>query len=372
MTTPPPADNDPEPAGGWALPGAPPPAGPTGPMPAGPPMREAPPPPGGPPPMGLSVRTNRLAIAALVTGLLGLVLLAVGLAIAALIQAGRRGETGKGLAVGGLVASAVWTVAGAVAVVAFLGSLVSAERDGFGNVTDKDKVLAAMLRVGDCFNGFEGDRIAPLVTALPCTQPHEGEAVAKLQLSGDEYPGDGEIRSQANDACDRKTLQLWKSRYARDLVAYNITPTRSTWDTGDRELFCLLRYTGSGTLTSPLAQTLDPDLRFWYELAPGDCLGKWDEEAWAQRLLSCTEPHWNLVFATFTLKAGPYPGQKAADRKAERGCEKRWQTVFRGHPSPDLIGWSFPEKSEWDTGHRTIVCFGKSEDRPMKKSMLPR
>lgn len=78
----------------------------------------APPPPGAwPRPPGAPARTSRLAIAALVTGLLGLVPVATGLAIGALVRTGRRGERGRGLAVGGLVASAAWVVAGVVGLV---------------------------------------------------------------------------------------------------------------------------------------------------------------------------------------------------------------------------------------------------------------
>ncbi|TDC46070.1 hypothetical protein E1281_28750, partial [Actinomadura sp. KC345] len=322
-------------------------------------------------PPDVPARTSRLAIAALVTGVLGLVLLAVGFAIAALLRAGGRGEKGKGLAIGGLVASSVWIVGGLAAVIVAAGSVTSVDRDESGQVAGEDRVVLEYLRAGDCFTGFEEETTKILVTALPCARPHDGEVVAKLKLPGDEYPGDREIAEQTDEACFQKSLHLQRSRYIKDLEPYNLWPDRTGWDAGDREVICLVRYTG-GTLTTSIGQTLDPSLKLWDELVPGDCLGKWDEEEIAQRTVSCTEPHWIQVYANFKLQAGSYPGEKAAERGARRGCEQRAARLFRGHRAPDLTWWLYPEKIEWEDGNRTAVCFGESQDRPLTKSMLPR
>ncbi|MFA1547314.1 DUF4190 domain-containing protein [Actinomadura chokoriensis] len=388
MTTPPPTDDVPDgpvqpgeegaPDSGWASPDAPPPGTPPAPAPssAGQPVPQpaAPPipvPPPGPATPHVPARTNRLAIAALVTGLLGLFPFAVGFGIAALVQAGRRGEKGKGLAAGGLAASAVWLVAGVVAAAAAAGSLLTVERDESGHVARSDKVLPGLLRVGDCFTGFSGNVRTSLVTALPCTQPHEGEVVAKLRLPDGAYPGDGEVFEQASKACSRRLTRLQKSRYDEHLQPYVVEPSRTTWRSGDREVLCLMHYEGAGKISTPLAQTLDPNVKLWHELVRGDCLGKWNDDAVAQRTLSCTEEHWMEVYAVFALKDGPYPGSKAAERQAEAGCDRRYGRVFRGARTPDLVSWVPPEKDDWTEGVRTVVCLGESEDRPLKKRLLP-
>ncbi|GAA1812274.1 DUF4190 domain-containing protein [Actinomadura chokoriensis] len=356
----PPADAA-APGSGWARPDAPPSSA----VPAAGPPPPVPAPPPGP------ARTNRLAIAALVTGLLGLILLAVGFGVAALVQAGRRGERGKGLAIGGLAASAVWVVVGVVAVTVAVGSVFTVERDEAGHISQSDRVIPSLLRVGDCFTGFSGDIKSSLVTALPCTQPHEGEVAAKLRLPGDTYPGDREVFDQAENACYRRLVDLQKSRYAEHLQLYTIAPSGTTWRTGDREVLCFMHFEGTGKITAPLARTMDPNLKLWYELARGDCLGKWNDEAMAQRTLACTEKHWMEVYAVHTLKAGPFPGQKTAERRAEAGCDERYERIFRGHRAPDLISSLAPERDDWTAGVRTAVCLAESEDRPLKKSMLP-
>ncbi|MCP9971384.1 hypothetical protein [Actinomadura madurae] len=50
---------------------------------------------------------------ALVTALIGLVLLGIGFGVAALVQTGRRGEKGRALAITALAASVVWLAAAA-------------------------------------------------------------------------------------------------------------------------------------------------------------------------------------------------------------------------------------------------------------------
>ncbi|WP_346045995.1 DUF4190 domain-containing protein [Actinomadura chokoriensis] len=66
-------------------------------------------PTGAEPPAAVRRPTNRFAVVALVTGLVGMVVFAVGFAVAALVQTGRRGEKGRGLAIGGIAASLVWS-----------------------------------------------------------------------------------------------------------------------------------------------------------------------------------------------------------------------------------------------------------------------
>ncbi|WP_165964279.1 DUF4190 domain-containing protein [Actinomadura sp. KC216] len=317
-------------------------------------------------------RTNRLAIVAFVTGLCGLVLLAVGFAIAALVQAGRRGERGKGLAVGALVVSAVWAITAAVALAVAVGSLVTADRDESGQVTGKDRVLPAALRVGDCVTDFEAGSLRTPVTALPCTEPHESEVVAQAELPEGDFPGNRRIHELSTDACYLKTIRFLKSRHYEHLEPYLIMPTKTNWDAGDRNVLCLLTYTGPGTITLPLAQTLDPKLKYWTELAYGDCFGKSDSDAPTQRVLSCTQEHWSQVYAVLTMKPGPYPGPRAMERKADATCEKQLKKAFGKRPYPEYYSFYYAEKFEWDGGIRTVVCFGTSEKRLLKKSMLPR
>ncbi|WP_067884582.1 septum formation family protein [Actinomadura chibensis] len=349
MTTPPPPDGDqtdvPASAPGWVAP--------HGPLPAAP-----------------RRRTNPFAIVALLCGLFGLVLFAIGFAVAAFVQTGRRGERGRGLAVAGLVAAAAWVAV--IAAVLVATSLLTADRDESGHVTGKDKLLPGMLHVGDCFTGLEGVSSRSPVTAMPCSRPHEGEAVAELRLPRDPWPGDREVLERASDACHYKTAQLMKSRYAEHLEAYAIPPNKPGWDAGDRRTLCILRYIGPAKLTVPLAETLDPSKRLWRELRRGDCLAAWAEGSIAQSLLPCDKAHWSQVYAVYRLPSGPYPGDKALQRKAKAGCDARWPDGFSPRERPEMVRFAYPVENEWKAGIRTAVCLGEADKKPLKKSMLRR
>ncbi|TYC11586.1 hypothetical protein FXF65_26145 [Actinomadura syzygii] len=305
---------------------------------------------------------------ALLSGLFGLVLFAIGFAVAAFVQTGRRGERGRWLAVVGLVAAAGWIAVIAVVVVAT--SLLTADRDESGHVTGKDKLLPGMLRVGDCFTGLEGVSSRSPITALPCSRPHEGEAVAELRLPRDPWPGDREVLERASDACDYKVARLMKSRYAEHLEQYAIPPNKLGWDAGDRRTLCILRYIGPVKLTVPLAETMDPNKRLWRELHRGDCLAAWSEGSIVQSVLPCDKAHWSQVYAVYKLPSVSYPGEKTLQRKVKAGCNARWWDGFDVREYPQLVRFAYPVEYEWEAGVRTAVCLGEADKKPLKKSLL--
>ncbi|RDI43603.1 DUF4190 domain-containing protein [Nocardia mexicana] len=59
-------------------------------------------------------KTNTLAIITLITGLLGFCLIPLILGFISLSQIRKRGEKGRGMAIAGMIATVVWTVAGVV------------------------------------------------------------------------------------------------------------------------------------------------------------------------------------------------------------------------------------------------------------------
>ncbi|WP_277207709.1 DUF4190 domain-containing protein [Isoptericola croceus] len=75
--------------------------------------------------------TDGFSIAALVTGILGMALIAVGLGIAGLVRTKRSGRPGKGLAIAGIILGALSTIAWIAFIVFFVALVNSPEvRDG--------------------------------------------------------------------------------------------------------------------------------------------------------------------------------------------------------------------------------------------------
>ncbi|TDD89817.1 DUF4190 domain-containing protein [Actinomadura rubrisoli] len=356
-------------APGWAFPDAPPPSPP---IPGEPPPSQPYAPMGYGEPPGLLPRTNRMAVAALVTGLVGLVPVAVGLGITALVQAGRRNETGKGLAIGGLAASFGWVVVGAVALTLAVGSLFSADRDEAGHIRKSGKVFIATLRVGDCFSGLGEGAGNRLVTAEPCTRPHDGEVMVKFRLEDGPFPGERETSVQAERQCLKRLVYTARSRYAEDLDLYALQPDRRMWRAGEREVTCVLHYSGPNTLTTTIAATVDQTKRTFAELKPHDCLRKWSDRSVAQQIVACTEPHWVEVYAVHNLPEGRYPGRKAVDRKAEAACARLYRKIFKGHRKPQRISHAYPLAADWDLGHRQVACLAESLTESLKRPIVPR
>ncbi|MCX4988697.1 DUF4190 domain-containing protein [Streptomyces sp. NBC_00638] len=280
---PPPGPQQPEgpypppgtPPGAQGTPGAFPPPYPHVPDPRGPyqggPHQQS---PYGPPyqpwgqgysPYNRPVPVNGLAIAALVLGILCFVP-AVGLVlgIVALVQIKKRGERGKGMAVGGMVMSSIGI--GLLALVVATGGARDFW-DGFQGAANDSGSAAFSLEVGECFDSLNGSLrgLAFDVDKVPCSGEHEAEVFAEFAMGDGDYPGDSVLADEADRRCYRE-----QSGYAMDSWAvpdnvdvYSFTPTSQSWRRGDREVSCLFGNTDErGSLTGSLRNdqlTLDPD-----------------------------------------------------------------------------------------------------------------
>ncbi|MFG2945191.1 DUF4190 domain-containing protein [Streptomyces adustus] len=211
---------------------------------------------------------NGLAIASLVLGVLCF-LPAVGLVlgIIALVQIKRRGERGKGLAIGGTVMSSIglvlWTL---VLTTSAAHDVWEGFKEGASNS------VSVPVGVGECFNapgaqdGYTYD-----VDVVPCDGEHDGEAFAVFDLRkgtdypDDSYPGETHVTDIADDRCytllDRYAMDPWA--VPEDVDVYYFTPTEDSWDVGDREITCFFGNTDEdATLTGSLrndASMLDAD-----------------------------------------------------------------------------------------------------------------
>nr|WP_238350673.1 DUF4190 domain-containing protein [Kribbella shirazensis] len=192
--------------------------------------------------------TNGLATAALVCGLGGFVVgvsapVAIGLGIAALVQISRRQQTGKGMAIAGLVIGSLVTLG-----YALLFGLVIA----FGSSADDDYGAPAQepssssgsstyideLTVGECFDIDEaGDEDE--VVRQPCPNAHDAEIVAVVTLPAGAYPSDQAMDKAAERACSPAFgTYVGKSSTESELYLDWWTPGSSAWSSGDRRVFC--------------------------------------------------------------------------------------------------------------------------------------
>ncbi|WP_131741121.1 septum formation family protein [Actinomadura roseirufa] len=364
MTDPPDAEGvPPRPEPGWASPGPPPepawsPAASTGHLP--------PPPSHGDEYPGAPVRTSKLAITALITGLVGLSPLALILAIAALVHIKEGTVKGKEIALGAIAVSVCWIliIGGAALNLDALRGTRHDRADG--------RVSPASLRVGDCFTGPAAKEAIGTVDTVPCTRPHTEEIVAQSPLPDGPYPGEAEIRAKVAEVCRAQLRRLRKSRYADDLELHFLRPDETAWRNGKHTISCVLHFTGHDTLTAPFAATIDEAAKMLQEMAPGDCFQKWRQGPAQQRAVPCGEPHLTEVYAVRRLPAGPYPGTRAMARKSSDYCAARGKAIFKARWVPEQISYAYPPKAGWAEGSRVLVCIAESLHGPTKGPIVPR
>jgi hypothetical protein len=194
-------------------------------------------------------KTNGFAIASLIFGIIGGVLLSVIFGFVALSQIKKRNERGRGMAIAGLSLSGAWVALiciGALAVALFGGKGTTTTTTG-GNPTahasTETAVKVETLRVGDCVNGLEEGDISKL-PAISCSEPHEGEVVGDYQVSGSSYPGESAITDEANDKCNDILLAYSPStKDDQSIGIYFVYPTVSSWAQGDRQVLCIAEHT---------------------------------------------------------------------------------------------------------------------------------
>lgn len=193
--------------------------------------------------------TNGWAIAALVFGLIGGILLSVIFAIVALRQIPKRGQEGKGLAIAGLVLSGLWAAALAWG---FGTGYLSLDRDASGNVTEAGSESVVDIRSGDCIGKMPKEGILPSAEVVPCANPHEGQVYALFHMPAGDFPGMKDVSTAAEEGCSNRLLDVSKAAYDDvNVEIFYLHPTQLSWAQGDREIACIAHYL-DGKRTDPL------------------------------------------------------------------------------------------------------------------------
>ncbi|MVU79036.1 DUF4190 domain-containing protein [Nocardia sp. ET3-3] len=215
----------------------------------------APGPPGypmAPPPQG----TNGFAIASFVLGLLGCCLLAVPFGFIALSQIKQRNQGGRGLAIAGLVITAVYAVlaVGLLAIGVATDSHKSASPDNSTRTSDPNgptSVSISDLKTGDCVQTVkEGDHVKR-VTITPCDSAHDAEVITTVQLPGS-WPGSEDAAfKKASDTCAVQLDQLMSGSSMYDqLENFILYPANAAqWNLSNGRASCMVHYADGRKLT---------------------------------------------------------------------------------------------------------------------------
>lgn len=234
----------------------PPLAGPVYPYPPGAPVPPVPPAPPAPPPYGYGPdygygygvppvppgprKWNGFAIASLVFGIVGGIILAVPFGIVALVGGRRQTRRGAGMAIAGLSLSAIWVVV--IVAVAVTSKDHKVQRAADGTVTRSGSVAPTDLHVGDCVElPSNVDKVVVTVDVRPCSDLHNGQVFTIVQSTVTTYPGQAENTQRALTDCEHAAVTYLGSLAATsDLHIVAFTARESRWNAGDRAERCLL------------------------------------------------------------------------------------------------------------------------------------
>lgn len=211
-----------------AEPRGPAPAEPRGPKPAEPQAHRP----------GPRRRTDGVAVATLISGLVPAIPVTLILGPTALIRISHSGARGRALAIIGLVLAGLWTVAAAIVAAAIITRPPPPKPVTLPHVFS--------LRAGECLTSASNGFSSPQV--LSCSQAHDAEVFATFRVAGPHYPGATALQQQARQGCAiRLGGYLNPELSAASLAQSFVYPDAGAWSAGERTVVCTVHST-SGPL----------------------------------------------------------------------------------------------------------------------------
>ncbi len=148
---------------------------------------------------------------------------------------------------------------GFLLVLGLLGSACSqtsetdASRDDDGNINENEDIGVFALREGDCLllpSTLETE--VETMEATPCSEPHDGEVLALVQVAGDDFPGQAALDTEAETGCLTAFSSATGVDFFEDVMwdMTYLTPTQESWDRADdREIVCIVTPLDGGRTT---------------------------------------------------------------------------------------------------------------------------
>ncbi|NEA33866.1 DUF4190 domain-containing protein [Streptomyces sp. SID13031] len=183
------------------------------------------------PPKG---KVSVLAVLGFIFGLISIVPVSVVLSIIALVQIPKQNQRGRGLAIAGLVLSALWLVVYILAA----NNAGEPARDASGQVTTTVNTRPDKLRVGDCVTSLQAGEVKD-IKVQPCDQPNGGKVFAVFDLPAGNWPGLAAVQAAAEKGCTDRFNAL-NQQADKPSVVFFLHPAEDGWSRGDHGTTCLI------------------------------------------------------------------------------------------------------------------------------------
>ena len=213
--------------------------------------------------------------------------------------------------------------------------VVTCIQDSFGlSKTDPAKldrlVNNGRLNLEECFKEAQATD-GTLVEVVSCSGEWQFRVLNSFLVEDqDRYPGEGLFSIRAYNECDQRSTNT-------------LSPTRDSWDLGDRKITCLQEDFGlSATDPAKLDRLVDPS-----GLTVEQCFNEAPETAGLLvELVSCSSEPEFQVRGRFLISIGDeFPGEDHINEIANRECDDSFD-FFYYHPTAE----------SWSLGDRTITC----------------
>lgn len=173
------------------------------------------------------------AIASLMFGLLGFLggfVLGVIFGIAALRDTRPGGQRGRGLAIAGLIASAIWfVIIGLAAALALLTAIHP----------PANSLSAQSLTPGQCLIELPSGGHPTKLSTTSCQRPHAAEVVGTVTIPDGPYPGKSVLGQYRNRCAAALIAYSPRGMHDQDLDLAALPPSERSWNRGDRSMVCL-------------------------------------------------------------------------------------------------------------------------------------
>jgi hypothetical protein len=185
------------------------------------------------PPPAVPPQRNGFAVASLILGILGIcgfsLVLGLIFGIIALVQINKHNQTGRGMAIGGIVLSVLWIFA------LTIGLIVFSDRLLVGGTAP----TALGLKTGECY--VKQVKMDADITKASCTTPHDGEVFATFPLKpSTESPTDDELEQAAKAGCSTRADEYFPPGLFQpsDWELATFHPDKAAWQAGKHNAVC--------------------------------------------------------------------------------------------------------------------------------------
>jgi hypothetical protein len=123
---------------------------------------------------------------------------------------------------------------------AVYGAATKVDRDETGAIVGGGTIDAFQVKVGDCFDdsASSGDEIGSL-PGVPCSEPHDNEAYALIDLTITDYPeGEGMYELAFASCMQQFEAFVGKDYDSSSLDIFTMYPSTESWKQNDREVIC--------------------------------------------------------------------------------------------------------------------------------------